>query len=244
MISTFLELKNPLKNATNIFLKLLTKSFVFKKVSKVVVKKQGQVAKLNIFKVEKCTLSFKFATFFYVFLTMLTFWVAFQGGRHFYKEPHYLKSSVIPCYWPWHGGAGRLVQQLYYCWRKPLEAMALCSWSCTYHVISFWKFFWLTLILFWNKNWTLAIWRDFFGADGEHLFCCVLSVSTVFTLNWRASIWKLMERKESILCMTWAADYAFRFPTFFKISCNFLDKMREKHQIFEMEKVNIGMNLP
>ena len=99
MISTFLELKNPLKNATNIFLprnlKLLTKSFVFKKVSKVVVKKQGQVAKLNIFKVEKCTLSFKFATFLRV-LTMLTFWVAFQGGRHFYKEPHYLKSSVIP----------------------------------------------------------------------------------------------------------------------------------------------------
>ena len=130
MMSTFLELKNPLKNATNIFLprnmKLLTKSFVFKKVSKVVVKKQGQVAKLNIFKVEKCTLSFKFATFLRV-LTMLTFWVAFQGGRHFYKEPHYLKSSVIPCYWPWHGGAGRLVQQLYYCWRKPLEAMALCS---------------------------------------------------------------------------------------------------------------------
>ena len=67
MISTFLELKNPLKNATNIFLKLLTKSFVFKKVSKVVVKKQGQVAKLNIFKVEKCTLSFKFATFFTCF---------------------------------------------------------------------------------------------------------------------------------------------------------------------------------
>ena len=93
---------------------------------------------------------------FYVFLTMLTFWVAFQGGRHFYKEPHYLKSSVIPCYWPWHGGAGRLVQQLYYCWRKPLEAMALCSWSCTYHVISFGKFFWLTLILFWNK---IEHWR-------------------------------------------------------------------------------------
>ena len=67
MISTFLELKNPLKNATNIFLKLLTKSFVFKKVSKVVVKKQGQVAKLNISKVEKCTLSFKFATFLRVF---------------------------------------------------------------------------------------------------------------------------------------------------------------------------------
>ena len=107
-----------------------------------------------------------------------------EGGRHFYKEPHYL-SLLLPllCNWPWHGaGSASAPASAVLLLEKAFRGHGLIqlklALSCDVEIEQ--KYL-LTLILLWKGN-ELYWFDEFFWPepDGEHLLWIYVVVSQRF----------------------------------------------------------------